>query len=90
MTEPKRTYFGLEILEMGGWHVVRKTDIQQLPFYEFWEDSAIGCVHRADCIAQPISTDQIAARYDQPATGSDRPEADVHEPGSPSGHMLGC
>jgi len=35
------------------------------------------CAHRADCIAQPISTDQIAARYDQRATGSDRPSADI-------------
>lgn len=47
MTEPKRTYFGLEVLELGGCRVVRKADIQQLPFYEFWEDSAIGSTYIA-------------------------------------------
>lgn len=47
MTEPKRTYFGLEVLELGELRVVRKADIQQLPFYEFWEDIAIGSTYLA-------------------------------------------
>lgn len=47
MTEPKRTYFGLGVLELRGFCVVRKADIRQLPVYEFWEDSAIGSTYLA-------------------------------------------
>ncbi|MEW9572921.1 hypothetical protein ABQJ54_14280 [Rhodanobacter sp. Si-c] len=42
MTECRRIYFGLEVVELRGTRVVRKADIQRLPFYEFSEDSAAG------------------------------------------------
>lgn len=35
------------------------------------------CVHRSDYITQPISTDQVAGRYDQPGAGSNRPRSDI-------------
>jgi hypothetical protein len=35
------------------------------------------CVHRSDCITQPISIDQAVDQYDQPWTGRERPESDL-------------
>ncbi len=34
-----------------------------------------GCVHRSDCITQPISINQVTDRDDQSWTGSNRPVA---------------
>ena len=35
----KTTYFGLPIYEKN---LVKKEDIEKLPFYEFWEESSLG------------------------------------------------
>ena len=34
----KKTYFGLDVYNAG----VKKSDIEKLPFYDFWNDSAVG------------------------------------------------
>jgi len=40
----KQTYFGLTVYtdDDGGGEYVRLGDIRKLPFYEFWEESAVG------------------------------------------------
>jgi hypothetical protein len=38
----KRTFFGLPIYKYSGSKVVLTEDIKKLPFYPFWEKSALG------------------------------------------------
>lgn len=40
MTE--KTYFGLPVVESDGTLFVKLSDIKQLPFFEFWQESARG------------------------------------------------
>lgn len=37
-----KTYFGLEVIDHLNGKVVRHSDIQKLPFYEFWLESHFG------------------------------------------------
>lgn len=43
--EPEYTYFGLEVMRDK---FVRETDIQPLPFYEFWRESSKGSASLTD------------------------------------------
>jgi hypothetical protein len=38
----RRTYFGLEVIAMEDKVVVRYSDIERLPFFDFWLNSARG------------------------------------------------
>ena len=40
--EPETTYFGLDVVRMHGGKVVRISDIEKLPFFEFWLASSSG------------------------------------------------
>lgn len=38
----KTTYFGLAVHQVDGTECVRLADVQRLPFYAFWQESAAG------------------------------------------------
>ena len=40
--EPETTYFGLHVVKMHDGKVVRFSDIEKLPFFEFWLTSSTG------------------------------------------------
>lgn len=40
--EQKTSYFGLTVHAIDGTPCVRLTDVQRLPFYDFWSASAVG------------------------------------------------
>ena len=40
--EPETTYFGLQVVKIHGGKVVRFSDIEKLPFFEFWLASSEG------------------------------------------------
>lgn len=44
----EKSFFGVPVVEQDGCKLVRVCDIQKLPFYEFWNESAIGSTIRRD------------------------------------------
>ena len=41
----KTTYFGVPVYPFGGTECVLREDLKKLPFFEFWEASALGSTY---------------------------------------------